>query len=163
MSTKEPAAPSSNMLAAKLVGRWRCGTPLTPVFKITPIVTDAAARLLGGASDLAWAAVRCGAFPDRASGRAAIVGQRPRREGAVGSRSAYPWPPALLKAATETCASEIEMVAEHVQQRRIAIRSDPDRSSVYGEGKRSHGVFRRLKAAYGALLMQHSKLAWKRW
>jgi hypothetical protein len=84
-------------------------------------VADAmqASKASGGARTYFWmarvpttrdyvsrAAVRCGAFPDRSSGRAAIVGQRPRREGTVGSLSV---PSGQMKAVSQPpsarCAS----------------------------------------------------------
>ena len=41
--------------------------------------------------------------------------------------------PALLEAATETRAGEAEMIAQHIQQRGVAIRRDLDRTRVDGE------------------------------
>jgi hypothetical protein len=46
----------------------------------------------------------------------------------------------------EARAGETEMVTEHIEQRRTAVRGDTDRSSAYGEGDGSHRVFRRLRA-----------------
>ena len=46
--------------------------------------------------------------------------------------------PALLEAATEPRAGKPEMVAQRVEQARVAIRHDLDRVRVEGKGNRSH-------------------------
>src|SRR5207237_6381869 len=45
---------------------------------------------------------------------------------------------ALLEAAAEFAADKTEMVAQHVEQRRIAVGTDADRLAVHIEGDRLH-------------------------